>query len=214
MGEVHRDYLPAAGRDLFLPLYDPLVKLIGGDKAREALLEQAALRGGLRVLDIGCGTGTLAVRLKRLYAGATVVGLDPDPKALARARRKAQRAGVNIRFEQGYADELPYEEASFDRVLSSFMLHHLPREVKEGTLREARRVLKPGGSLHLLDFAGPEDGHRGFLAHLLHSSQELKDNSERQVLWLLKQAGFADARVVARRGMLIGGVAYYAGTRD
>src|SRR5688572_1932687 len=139
-----------------LPFYDPLVKLMGGDSARLALLDQAAIRPGHRVLDIGCGTGTLVVQVKRLHPGADVVGLDPDPKALARAKRKVDRAGLSIQFDQGFSDRLPYPDQSFDRVLSSFMLHHLEGDVKQTTLREVRRVLKPGGSFHILDFGGPQ----------------------------------------------------------
>ena len=90
-----RTYLPAAGHDWSLPLYDPIVKLLGGDASRRALLYQAALRPGQRVLDVGCGTGTLATLVKRLHPDVEVVGLDPDPKALARARRKAARRGLH-----------------------------------------------------------------------------------------------------------------------
>jgi ubiquinone/menaquinone biosynthesis C-methylase UbiE len=86
-----------------------------------------------------------------------VVGLDPDPKALAIAKRKAQRAGLAIQLDQGFSDGLPYPDASFDRVFSSLMFHHLKAEEKAATLREVRRVLRPGGSLHLLDF-GPPSG--------------------------------------------------------
>ena len=144
--ESRRTYLPAAGHDWLLPLYDPFVKLLGGDRAREALLEQAAVRAGHRVLDLGCGTGTFAVRIKEAHPEADVVGLDPDAKALTRAKAKADRAGLAVRFDQGYADDLPYPDASFDRVFSSFMFHHLPAEEKEATLRAVRRVLKPGGT--------------------------------------------------------------------
>ena len=203
-----RTYLPAAGHDWSLPLYDPIVKLLGGDAARKALLEQAALRPGQRVLDVGCGTGTLATLIKQLYPDVEVVGLDPDPKALARARRKAARAGVSIQFDQGFGDELPYPEAWFDRVLS-FMFHHLPPDEKGKTVRAVRRVLKPGGEFYMLDFEGPEDGAHGFLAHLLHSSDRMKDNSEGRVLSLMSQAGFLDPKKVGRRRMLLGGVAYY-----
>lgn len=162
MPESGRGYLPAAGHDWFLPLYDPFVKLLGGDRARRALLDQSAIRPGHHVLDIGCGTGTFVVLIKRLHPNVEVVGLDPDSKALARATRKAERDGVSIRFDQGFAGRLPYPDASFDRVFSSFMFHHLPAEEKEPTLREARRALKPGGSLRMLDFGGPEDVH-GFV---------------------------------------------------
>src|SRR5262245_9287922 len=164
MEKPRRTYLPAAGHDWFLPLYDPVVKLLGADRARRALLDHAALRPSHRVLDIGCGTGSLLILLKHLHPDVDVVGLDPDPKALARARRKAQRAAVAIQFDQGFADALAYPEGSFDRVFSSFMFHHLQPDEKVQTLREVRRVLRPGGSLHLLDFGGPDASSGGFVA--------------------------------------------------
>ncbi len=89
-----RSYVPAAGHDWTLPLYDPLVKLLGGDRTRTVLVDHAAIRPGHRVLEIGCGTGTLTLVIKRLHPAVDVLGLDPDPKALARARRKAERAAV------------------------------------------------------------------------------------------------------------------------
>jgi ubiquinone/menaquinone biosynthesis C-methylase UbiE len=200
--EDSRPYLPAAGYNWLLPLYDPIVKLLGGEQARKALLEQAALRPGQRALDIGCGTGTLVTLIKRLHPNVEVCGLDPDPKALARARRKAERASVTIRLDPGFADDLPYPDASFDKVFSSFMFHHLQQDEKGKALREVRRVLRPGGSLHLLDFGGQESGAGGFLAHLLHSSHRLRDNSEDRILSLMSRAGFADAKKVSQGSML------------
>jgi len=209
MSEYTRTYLPAAGHDWALPLYDPIVKLLGGERARRILLDQAALQPGYRVLDIGCGTGTLAILSKRLHPTVTIVGIDPDPKALARARRKASRAAVSIQFDQGFGDELPYPEASFDRVFSSFMFHHLPSAEKGKTLRAIRRVLKPGAAFHMLDFEGPEGGAHGVLSHLLHSRERLKENSENQVLSLMRQSGFADPRKVDGQRMLFGRIAYF-----
>lgn len=209
MSETQRRYVPAAGRDLFLPLYDPFVKLFGGDAAREALLEQAALRAGQRVLDIGCGTGTMAVQIKRRHPEVEVVGLDPDSKALTRAKRKATQAGVSVQFDQGFSDELPYPDAAFDRVFSSFMFHHLGPDAKEKTLHEVRRVLKPGGGFHLMDFGGPESGGHGFLAHLLHSSKQLRDNASARILTRMSQAGFVEARKVGHRAMIFGRIVYY-----
>jgi len=209
MSESTRTYLPAAGHDWTLPLYDPIVKLLGGDRARRILLDQAALQPGYRALDIGCGTGTLAILSKRLHPDVAIVGIDPDPKALARARRKASRAGVSIQFDQGFGDELPYPEASFDRVFSSFMFHHLPSAEKGKTLRAVRRVLKPGGAFHMLDFEGPEGGTHGVLAHLFHSSERLKENSENQVLSLMRQSGLSDPSKVDEQAMLFGRIAYF-----
>lgn len=209
MPESTRTYLPAAGHDWSLPLYDPIVKLLGGDKARRVLLAHAALRPGYRVLDIGCGTGTLATLIKRFHPDVEVVGIDPDPKALARARRKAAKAAVSIQFDQGFGDDLPYPEASFDRVLSSFMFHHLPPEEKGKTLCAVRRVLKPGGEFHMLDFEGPDGGANGVVGRLIHSSKRLVENSESRVLSLMRQSGFADPRKVDRKAMLFGHIAYF-----
>jgi ubiquinone/menaquinone biosynthesis C-methylase UbiE len=210
MQQGTRVYLPAAGEDWALPLYDPMVKLLGGDRARRKLLDQAALEPGHRVLDIGCGTGTLVTLIKRLYPAVEIVGLDPDPRALTRARKKAARAEVPIHFDQGFSDELPYPDASFDRVLSSFMFHHLGSGYREKSLREVRRVLKPGGALHLADFAHPEGHDRG-LSHMIHSSNHLKENSDRSILGLMNQAGFAQPTKVGEGKMMFGllHVAYY-----
>ncbi len=208
MTTTQRTYLPAAGRDWALPFYDPLVRLLGAERIQKAFLHQASLQPGHRVLDIGCGTGNLVVLIKRLHPDVDVIGLDPDPKALARAKRKTERAGVTARLDQGFSDSLPYPDLSFDRVFSTFMFHHLPRSQREPTLREVRRVLKPGGSFQLLDFAGPHSAS-GLLARVLHSSPRLKDNTDDRILTLMRQAGFADPKNLGLQTMLFWQVASY-----
>ncbi len=207
---IDKTFLPAAGHDWALPLYDPLVKLLGAEAAKMALLDQAAVLRNHRVLDIACGTGSLATLIKVLHPQAKVVGLDPDPKALAKGRQKAERAAVSIRFDQGLADELPYAAASFDRVFSSFMFHHLPADRRQETLREVRRVLAPGGCFHLLDSERPEKVH-GSLAHWLHSSHHLSFNSEARILTLMQQAEFVGSKRVLSGTLLFGllRISYY-----
>src|SRR5258708_7517165 len=192
-----RTYVPAAGHDWALPLYDPVVKLLGGDRARRALVDQAEIRPGHRVLDIGCGTGSLIVLIKTRYPDAEVTGLDPDPKALFRARRKAYGAKIAVQLDRGFSDQLPYPDGSFERVFSSFMLHHLEPQEKEATLREVRRVLKPGGRFGLLDFGGSRPPNEGFLARWCHAHHRLGDNFGGRILTLLSQAGFAESKEIA-----------------
>ena len=212
MGKHSRTCIPAAGHDWLLPLYDPLLKLIGADSARRELVEQASIGPSHQVLDIGCGTGSLVVLIKRLYPDAGVVGLDPDPKALARARRKVERAGLSAQLDQGFSDELRYPDACFDRVFSSFMLHHLERDEKAKTLNEARRVLKTGGSLHVLDFGGVAARRESFLARALHSAEHMRDNLEGRIPALMGEAGFAESNEVAHRATIFGRIAYYSGS--
>lgn len=209
LARSEREYLPAAGHDWFLPLYDPLTKLLGMDGARQILLEQAALDPGLSVLDVGCGTGTLAVMIKQLHPTIHVIAVDPDPKALARARRKADRASVAIRFDQGYGDALPHPDGRFDRVFSSMMFHHVPADDQPRMLREIRRVLKPRGRLELLDFAGPDSNHQGTFARLIHSHHQLEGNSEGRILQLMKDAGFAEARLLRTQRRIFGRLNYF-----
>lgn len=200
-----RTYLPAAGRDLFLPLYDPVTRLLGMQAALGALVEQAALQPGDFVLDVGCGTGNLEVLLTRAHPGVAITAVDPDPQALARARRKAARAGALVTFERGFGDALPFRGGTFDRVFSSMMFHHLPADVRTPTLVEIRRVLKPGGRLEFLDFSA---GGHGTLVDLLHGGHMDAPTDDR-LLRRIKDAGFADGRHVASVKRIIGALGYY-----
>jgi len=212
MTNHEKEYLPAAGRDLFLPLYDPLTTLIGLGKVRRQLLDQARLQPKQRVLDVGCGTGTLLVLLKRHYPEIEAVGIDPDPRALERAKRKARSAQVRIRFERGFADSLTCETASFDRVLSSFMFHHLEGNAKLATLRQVQRVLKPDGCFEMVDFAGGERAESFGLHRWIHSHARLAGNDRERVIALMAEAGLRAARIVDERVTWFGTIVYYRAT--
>lgn len=207
---AERKYLPAASLDILLPVYDPIMRLFGFTRALRPLVDQAELLPHHIVLDIGSGTGALDLLIKEIHPQVTVTAIDPDPRALARAQRKAQRAGATIRFDRGFADELPYPDEAFDRVFSSMMLHHVPRSEKDGVLREVRRVLKPNGRLELLDFAG---GTHSFLAHVLHGHTASEAVSAR-LLDRMQQAGFAASRRVATRSTPFGALGYYQARRS
>jgi ubiquinone/menaquinone biosynthesis C-methylase UbiE len=208
MNESSKTYIPAAGRHWLLPFYDPLTVLLGAERARRRLVEQAALRPGERALEIGCGTGSLALLIRRFNPEVAVVGLDPDANALERARRKAARAGLSIQFDQGFADALPYGDAAFDVVFSSLMFHHLELADKARMLLEVRRVLAPGGRLELLDFVPNPEPHR-LLPRFLRAHDVMKDNAEARVLSLMQEGGLSNVRRVAYGRTLVGRTAYY-----
>jgi len=211
MNDAERNYIPALGKRWLLPLYDPFLWILGADKAKQPLIEQAKIKGGLRVLDIGCGTGSMAILIKRTHPDTEVVGIDPDPAALSVAQRKAKRARLPVEFDRGFADHMPYADASFDRVFSSFMFHHLATDEKTATLAEIRRVLKPGGSLHLLDFVREHSVHSGKPEHgrLIHRRGAVAERIEGRMTSLMDEAGFVDATELKRAKNFFGPIAYY-----
>ena len=151
-------FLPALRFAALTRFYDPAIRLTTREQTfKRRLLEQAAIGDHDRVLDLGCGTGTLAIMAKRASPGADVRGLDADPEMLDPAVRKAAEAGLEIRFDQGLSNRLPYPDATFDRVLSTLFFHHLRPEDKRLTIAEVARVLKPGGELHVADWGLPSD---------------------------------------------------------
>jgi ubiquinone/menaquinone biosynthesis C-methylase UbiE len=200
-----RRYLPAASLDLLLPVYDPIMKLLGFRRALQPLLDQAGLAAGHVVLDVGCGTGTLAIWIRQQHPDVSLDAVDPDPKAIARAQGKARRAGVDVRFARAFGDALPYPDATFDRVFSSMMLHHVPRAEKLPFLQDVRRVLKPAGRLELMDFAG---GTRSLLAHVVHG-RHASAVADGRLLSRMQEAGFTRARRVGTQGTVAGAIAYY-----
>lgn len=153
-------------------LYDAIVWLALRGRERQLrrrLLDLAGVQPGESVLDVGCGTGTLAILAKRIVGlSGLVCGVDASAEMLARARSKAARAGVEVRFENAAVQALPMPDSSFDLALGTMMLHHLGRPARQQLAAELRRVVKPGGRVLLVDFAKPEATRRGFAGYFRH----------------------------------------------
>jgi ubiquinone/menaquinone biosynthesis C-methylase UbiE len=210
MSSHSHDYIPAAGHDRFLRFYDPLTRLLGADRVRKRLLDAAAIQAGERVLDLGCGTGALSLLLKQRRPEAQVVGLDPDPKALARAEHKRREAGCQIEWQQGYAGRAPFPAHSFDHVVSSLVIHHLRSDEKREAFSDVRRLLKPGGRFHLLDFGPPRGGIERGLTAIFHHDDRIADNLGGRLPEWLREAGFDDVREVESHRTLFGRVSLYS----
>ncbi len=151
-------YVPALRFRALTGLYDPVVRATTREaEFKRRLLDRAAIGPGDRVLDLACGTGTLAIEAKQRTPGAELVGVDGDPEMLARAREKAAAAGLEIELDEGLSTDLPYDDATFDRVLSTLFFHHLDLAGKRTTIAEIARVLRPGGELHVADWGRPSD---------------------------------------------------------
>ena len=170
-------------------LYDFLAWLFTRGRERhlrQRMIRLARLDAGDTVLDVGCGTGTLAIAVKKSVGSAgAVFGVDASPAMVARATRKSARAGIDVMFTNAFAQSLPFPDARFDAVLGTLMLHHLPRQVRRQCAAEIRRVLKPRGRLLVVDFGRPQ-GRHGILAHFhRHGHVDFAD-----VRAMLRDAGF------------------------
>jgi len=219
-------YVPALGFGWLTPAYDWIAGWGSREKTvKTALLEQANLAPAHEVLDVGCGTGTLAIWAKERHPGPAVTGLDADPKVLAIASRKAAKAGVSLRLHRGLSMSLPYAGGRFDRVLSTLLFHHLSLPEKRRTAGEIHRVLRPGGELHVADWgraSGPLMRGAFLAVQLVDGFGNTRDNVNGRLPGLFEEAGFSGVSETGTFATAFGTLSLYRafkgpkgrGTRD
>jgi len=188
-------YVPAAGMRGLTRFYDAIVaatmreRLFRGRLARQVL---AGLPTAGRIVDVGAGTGTLAIALAAAVPGAEVIGVDGDPQVVEIAAAKPGAAAVA--WKPGLAAELPLAEASCDRVVLSLVLHHLDAAGKREALAEAHRVLREGGRLHIADWGRPQDPLMRtmlFALALFDGFDGIRDHAAGRLPIFVREAGFA-----------------------
>ncbi len=210
-------YVPALRFRWLTPFYDAVVGITVRERTfKKALLQQAAIQPGQRVLDVGCGTGTLCLLIKQTQPQAEVVGVDGDPEILALAQNKARKAGVAVQFDHGLSTELPYPDAHFDRVLSTLFFHHLSPEDKKRTAAELFRVLKPGGELHIADWGKAANPlMRGLFwgIQILDGFENTRDNINGKLPDIFREAGFGEVQQMQAINTLFGTMALYRGVK-
>jgi len=192
------NFLPALRFPAFTRFYDPIVRFATREKLFKGLLiEQTGISSNETVVDIGCGTGTLAIDIKQRYSDSTVIGLDADPEILSIARRKADVAGVHVDFVQGYANDLPFTDSSVQRVVSSLFFHHLLKVQKSLAFDEILRILMPGGELHIADWDAPTNPLMRMLffpVRVLDGFPNTLDNINGQLPEIIREAGAQQVR--------------------
>jgi len=180
-------------------LYDGLIDLMTlGQmrRLRQMTVDQARIRLGESILDVGCGTGAVTIPAKmKVGENGIAVGIDPAADMIAIARRKAERAGIEIDFRVGVIESLPFADETFDVVTSSLMMHHLPDKLRVKGVAEIWRTLRPGGRILIADMRRPTGSafKKFFTSVILHHGHVVQFGLQDAPM-LLKDAGFVDVQ--------------------
>ncbi len=209
-------YVPALGFRALTPLYDLAVRLTTREALfRDRLVRAAAVGPGERVLDLACGTGSTSVLLQQRQPSAAVCGLDIDPEVLVRARRKADRLALPIRFEERSATDPLDDLGPFDVVVSSLFFHHLDDDAKVRALANVRAALRDGGRLHVVDWGRPSGVRTGLgfrVVRLLDGARNTAASARGTFPVLVAAAGFRDVAETDSLDTALGTLRFFRAT--
>lgn len=189
-------YIPPITWPFLTPLYDFFCTISGlGATFKAKILNSVILEDGMRVADIGCGTGIFLKVAKEKYPRATFIGLDPDEKALAIAERRLAKAKLGVELKLAFAESLVLPDGSIDVCFSTLAFHHMPDEIKQKAVREIHRILKPGGVVVIADFGPSSKFLFSWLLPLFENVEYLRGNLQGLIRKYLREAGFVDIQI-------------------
>lgn len=212
---VDTEFTPALGDHRLTPFYDLAIALLTREGVwRRRLVTQIAPTSSDRILDVGCGTGSLAILLKQRAPDIDIIGLDPDPVVLARARRKAYKRGFTIDWRNGFlSDDIVEQSRPISKVVSSLVFHQTPLEEKQQMLAKMHALLEPGGSLHIADYGLQRSKLMRILfrrtVQAIDGIEDTQANADGVLPELMETAGFADVTETQIIPTLTGSISLY-----
>ena len=203
------NFIPALRFNWLTPVYDWLIgKTMPERKFKAALIDNAALLNG-KVLDFGCGTGTLTVMIKQAQPDTTVIGIDVDTEILKKATQRIEEKQLDIILTSYNGAILPYPEKHFEKVVSCLVFHHLDTESKGRAFREIFRVLKTNGELHIADFGRSASLLQRLLFNIIRSLDGYAPtaaNAKGILPRMMSESGFRDVKITHRYKTVFGEV--------
>jgi len=214
--ENKNGFIPALKFEWLTRFYDPLLQLAGAEEAYQKILRRTNINDHDTLLDFGCGAGTLAIMAKQDTPKAIVHGVDVDPNILEVAQSKVNKHNYDVYLTSYDGTFLPYENAMFDKVLSTLVFHHLSRNQKLTSLNEIYRILKVGGELHIVDFGKAQNMvMRGMflLIQLLDGFSNTSDNVDGLLPEMIERAGFQNILAYEQFNTMFGTISHYKATK-
>lgn len=209
----NQKYIPALKFHWLTKIYDWLIGTFMPEKAfKGALLYNAEIKAQYQVLDFGVGTATLSIMAYKNNNQATYQGIDIDDKILSIAKQKIEREDLPIKLLKYNGGVLPFEDNSMDRVISSLVIHHLTDEQKVKAFKEFKRVLKPGGEVHIADWSNPTNFIMRLCFHivqLLDGYKTTNANVKGRLPEMIKSAGFSQVEITNNFNSVLGTVGIF-----
>lgn len=217
MNRNSKEFIPALRFSWLTALYDPIVALTCRERFfKSRLIEQAGLVANQQVLDLGSGSGTLAIQIKKKVNGSLVTGIDADKNIISIAQKKSSSLGLGVNFVEGLSFDLPFDGNQFERCVSSLFFHHLNLKNKELTLQEAYRVLTPNGEIHIADWGKPTNIIMRclfYIVQVLDGFETTSDSVNGVLPELLKKVGFVNVSVNETISTPLGTITLYSGKK-
>lgn len=211
-------YIPALRFKWLTPWYDFIVGMtLPEKKIKEALIKLASVSAQHKVLDFGCGTGTLTIMTKQAVRGVDIVGIDIDRQILKKAIRRVREKELDIKLIEYDGNKLPFDTNQFDKIISSLVFHHLDTSEKQKVLSEIYRTLSPKGELYIADFGRSDSLVQRFLFNsirILDGFQPTKANAEGSLPLLISKAGFKYVSINKRFKTIFGEVQVFKATKN
>jgi len=207
-------FIPALKFKILTPSYDFFIKyFFPENKFKNQLLHSAEIKPEDKILDFGCGTGTLLILAKTKFPKIKVTGIDIDEKILEIAGKKIKRKKLDIELKKYDGDKLPLKINSFDKVISSLVFHHLNREQKINALKEIYRILKKDGLVVIGDFGKPQNKFVWLIAKILSWIEPTGDNIRGMIPEYMKKVGFTSVKGGKYINTFFGSVTVYTGRK-
>ena len=212
---IEKDYTPALGYSFLTPFYDLMVGLLTRENTwRSKIIEYLNPVSGERILDVGCGTGSLILKIKRSVGDVDMHGIDPDSKVLEIARNKLLKHSLSANLHHGFlTTEASNKLGLFSKVVSTLVFHQTPLEEKRNLLESVRLILEKSGTLYIADYGEQRSTLMKILfrcvIQALDGYKDTQANAEGCIPRLLKEVGFVNVIEIEAVPTLTGSISIY-----